>query len=529
MLIVSTPRSDLHPIPVDNDADASRHEARQVTMMSVDTDAELRSPYHAMRPTVPYILPQNLPIYLSVHPCIPFTIHPHDLFHAESSHRQTHHDIAPPLLPLHLQTLPFAPAPTKIRLALLAKALCDALGGPAEFCPRFSFDFVSHMQPNDNFDLPAGVWTDDTSMALALARSIATGGMKGGMDAADQLDAYYRWWRDGDLSATGRCFDIGNTIQRAVSMYQDALRAAGAVDSPGKGAGGVLRRVGAALSSPTTKTEKREKRRKAAIEAALPRIARDMAGGGEDEGKVGEYARESSATTHPNVVCGEACAVWAQCVARVVRTADKAAAAGWAVVEGMTKLDVLHHFAAFPYTTPALRKALAADEPLPASAAGDPAAMEAHYLTHHRLLRLAAETQRASALAEGDTPNPTADADALAEARTLAVLPQAAALPSSGYVVDTLAAALYAFLATTTLEAGALLTANMGNDADTVAAVYGGLAGAWYAVEDSGKTGDKDGEGLFWSPRVREWRDALVRRDIVEEVAEELVAFAQRS
>ncbi|KAF7346679.1 hypothetical protein MSAN_01805700 [Mycena sanguinolenta] len=445
--------------------------------------------------------------------------------------------------PLHLQSLPAADPSTKIRLALLGKALCDALGGPVEFHPRFSFPFISRMQPNDNFGLPSGVWTDDTSMALALARSIATfdGGSgnnsRGGMDAADQLDAYYRWWQHGDLSATGHCFDIGNTISSALRLYQRALRAAGAVEDVGKGG---LRRVGAALSTPAAKAEKRRK----AAQAALPQIAHNLGGtmfGGNgslmrvlpvglaywraDDSTVAEYARQSSVTTHPNVVCVEACVVWTQCIARVVRVAAAAATGGTA--ETMTKLDVLHHFASFPYTTPALRKALAADVALPAASERDPVVMETHYTTHHRLLRLVGKTLRASSsqpVAVEATPND----DAAVEARTLALLPQAAKLPSSGYVVDTLAAALYAFLATTTFEAGALLTANMGNDADTVAAVYGGLAGAWYGVEDKDRGSEAD-QGLFWSPRVREWCDALVRRDMIEKVAEELVVFAQRT
>ncbi|KAF8171025.1 ADP-ribosylation/Crystallin J1 [Mycena galopus ATCC 62051] len=464
--------------------------------------------------------------------------------------------------PLHLQSLPAAAPSTKIRLAILGKALCDALGGPAEFQPRFSLSFVARMQPNENFGLPAGVWTDDTSMALALARSIATfssdaseqSALRGGMDAEDQLDAYLRWWQYGELSATGHCFDIGNTILRALSLYRDALRAGGVIDggSKGKGAGKILQRVGAALATSAAKTEEKEKRREAAA-AALKRIERDLSGavfGGNgslmrvlpvglaywhsDADVVGDYARQSSATTHPNAVCREACAVWSQCVARVVRSA--AAGARNATHAEMTKLDVLHHFASFPYTTPALQKALAAEVPLPTSSAGDPAAMEAHYAEHHRLLRLVAETLRTSSepSAARDPPKypatAEADADSAAEARTLARLPPAAALPSSGYVVHTLAAALYAFLATPTFEAGALLTANMGDDADTVAAVYGGLAGAWYAVEEKDEKGGndrKDGGALFWSPRVRAWRDALVRRDVVEGVAEELVAFAE--
>lgn len=51
---------------------------------------------------------------------------------------------------------------------------------------------------------------------------------------------------------------------------------------------------------------------------------------------------------------------------------------------------------------------------------------------------------------------------------------------SSGYVVDTMEAALWAFFQTTTFEEGAILAVNLARDADTVGAVYGTLAGAFY-------------------------------------------------
>ena len=54
---------------------------------------------------------------------------------------------------------------------------------------------------------------------------------------------------------------------------------------------------------------------------------------------------------------------------------------------------------------------------------------------------------------------------------------------SSGYVVDTLDAALWALFSTDTFEEGALRVVNLGDDADTVGAVYGGIAGAYYGVE----------------------------------------------
>lgn len=54
----------------------------------------------------------------------------------------------------------------------------------------------------------------------------------------------------------------------------------------------------------------------------------------------------------------------------------------------------------------------------------------------------------------------------------------------SGYVVKSLEAALWAFYKTDNFRDGCLLAANLGNDADTTAAVYGQLAGAYYGLEN---------------------------------------------
>lgn len=60
-------------------------------------------------------------------------------------------------------------------------------------------------------------------------------------------------------------------------------------------------------------------------------------------------------------------------------------------------------------------------------------------------------------------------------------------IKSSGYVVDTFEAAWWAFLTTDTFEDGLFKAINLGDDADTVGAVYGAIAGAFYgldAIED---------------------------------------------
>nr|WP_315401215.1 ADP-ribosylglycohydrolase family protein [uncultured Duganella sp.] len=53
-------------------------------------------------------------------------------------------------------------------------------------------------------------------------------------------------------------------------------------------------------------------------------------------------------------------------------------------------------------------------------------------------------------------------------------------ISSSGYVIDTLEAALWAFYRNDDFRSGALEAVNLADDADTVGAVYGQLAGAFY-------------------------------------------------
>ena len=65
-------------------------------------------------------------------------------------------------------------------------------------------------------DLPPGAWTDDTSMALCLAESLLD---RRGHDPVDQLRRYVRWFRHGHLSATGACFDIGDTTRKALERF----------------------------------------------------------------------------------------------------------------------------------------------------------------------------------------------------------------------------------------------------------------------------------------------------------------------
>jgi ADP-ribosylglycohydrolase len=80
----------------------------------------------------------------------------------------------------------------------------------------------------------------------------------------------------------------------------------------------------------------------------------------------------------------------------------------------------------------------------------------------------------------------------------------------TGYVVESLEAALWAFNRSTSFRDGALMAVNLGNDADTTGAVYGQLAGAFY------------GESAI----PPEWRDRLAMRELIESYAERLYQIA---
>ena len=102
------------------------------------------------------------------------------------------------------------------RGTLIGLAVGDALGAAVEFHTPGTFRPVTGYRGDGPHGLRPGEWTDDTSMALALADSIATAGW----DAADQMRRYVAWYRDGDYSVIGRCFDIGVTTAEALTRFE---------------------------------------------------------------------------------------------------------------------------------------------------------------------------------------------------------------------------------------------------------------------------------------------------------------------
>jgi len=61
--------------------------------------------------------------------------------------------------------------------------------------------------------------------------------------------------------------------------------------------------------------------------------------------------------------------------------------------------------------------------------------------------------------------------------------PRGSSITGTGYVVESLEAALWAFDRSDSFGEGALLAVNLGDDADTTGAIYGQIAGAFYGAE----------------------------------------------
>ena len=138
-----------------------------------------------------------------------------------------------------------------------------------------TFQPIADMVGGGPFNLRPGEWTDDTSMALCLASSLVE---CNGFDPRDQVERYCRWAREGYMSSTGNCFDIGNTVRAALAGYEatgDPFSGLLSVASAGNGS--IMRLAPVAMYY-------------------FP-----------DRHAIEYYAGESSRTTHGTQECVEAC------------------------------------------------------------------------------------------------------------------------------------------------------------------------------------------------------------------------------
>ncbi len=125
------------------------------------------------------------------------------------------------------------------RGSILGLAVGDALGASIEFQPPGSFQPVTSYRSGGPHDLNAGEWTDDTSMALALLDSIASGPW----DLNDQAERYLAWLERGKYSVNGRVFDVGVTTRSGLLRFAETRDAwsSGLTAPSASGNGSIMR------------------------------------------------------------------------------------------------------------------------------------------------------------------------------------------------------------------------------------------------------------------------------------------------
>ena len=113
--------------------------------------------------------------------------------------------------------------------ALLGQAAGDAFGVPAEFLSRKEIRRMDlrEMIGSDsglNLDtrwgnlIPAGSWSDDTSMTVASMASFVRNGGK--IDYHDQLAQFARWWDKGEYCSLNYPFGLGGNIDAAMRRFR---------------------------------------------------------------------------------------------------------------------------------------------------------------------------------------------------------------------------------------------------------------------------------------------------------------------
>jgi len=99
---------------------------------------------------------------------------------------------------------------------LLGLACGDAVGAPLEFKERGTFTPIDDIAKGGKFGMRPGEWTDDTAMALCLAKSLIECEK---FDAHDQMTKYLKWVDEGYCCTRDSAFGIGQTVLWALVNF----------------------------------------------------------------------------------------------------------------------------------------------------------------------------------------------------------------------------------------------------------------------------------------------------------------------
>lgn len=107
----------------------------------------------------------------------------------------------------------------KIKSAIYGFVIGDAMGVPIEFEDREKLmkSPVTNMLGYGSYDVPKGVWSDDTSMTLATMDSIIVN--KNKLNYNDIANKFCEWINNAKYTATNEVFDIGTTTKYSLMRY----------------------------------------------------------------------------------------------------------------------------------------------------------------------------------------------------------------------------------------------------------------------------------------------------------------------
>lgn len=290
--------------------------------------------------------------------------------------------------------------PKRVKGMIFGHAVGDALGVPVEFVGRgeLKSNPVTGMQGHGTYDMPAGAWSDDTSMTLCLLEAL-TRDRRG--DYRGLMERFLRWKNEGAYTPTGVTFDMGGATRRALLRFEagtDPLCCGG--DRETDNGNGALMRI-----APL-------------VPYLFVRFGSHLPAGAM------EFVHDIASLTHRHPRSLIACGIYV-CIAVQLLRGRSPRKAVW--------IGYRHAREYYQSANESFRK---------------------EWKIYDRLR----------------------DNDAFA------ALPERE-IRSSGYVVDTLEAALWCLLTTTSYEACVKRAVNLGEDTDTVAAIAGSLAGLTYGFD----------------------------------------------
>ncbi len=112
--------------------------------------------------------------------------------------------------------------------ALIGFAIGDAFGVPYEFLYRKDIEKlpIKDMVGNNTKEkinsrwgdlIPAGAWSDDTSMTIATMASFIRN--DGKFDSDDIMKSFLAWWGEGKYSSLNKPFGLGGVVYKALESY----------------------------------------------------------------------------------------------------------------------------------------------------------------------------------------------------------------------------------------------------------------------------------------------------------------------